>query len=141
MGRKRKVEGVPPEIQPPARHVTPLRHPGDVSRERQRLYRLVLNGKITVEEGAKLSYILTSIRADLEADLPPDIALAPGGYVVDTVNIIGVPSGTFLTKEEVEASLSQFAPEPPPSGSITRALPMLKVYESAEEDEEPLPAA
>ena len=97
MARKRKDEGVPQadrgEVLPPARFVAPLRKPADVTMERKRLYRAVLNGRVPVDEAAKLNYMLNGIRADLEADAPPNIDQVPGGYVVDTVVINGVPSG------------------------------------------------
>jgi hypothetical protein len=112
----------------------PLRKPADVTMEQKRVYRLALNGQIGTDELTRLTYALKEIRSSMIADAPPDIALAPGGFVVDTVNIIGVPSGTFLSKEAVEASLSQFEPEPPPSGTITRSPPMLRLYEPDADD-------
>jgi hypothetical protein len=143
MGRKRKSEGVPStgqgEVLPAARHVAPLRKPADVTRERKRLYRATLNGRISVEEAARLSYLLTGIRNDLEADAPPDIEQAPGGYVVDTVIINGVPPGTFLPKEEIDRLNSQFIEAPP---AHLAARPMLKVFDGeADHDSEPSSAA
>ena len=116
-------------------NVMPLRRPADVTRERKRLYRAVLNGKVTPDEGARLSYMLTSIRNDLEADQPPQIEQAPGGYVVDTVIINGVPPGTFLAKEEIDRLNSQFIEQPP---AHIAGPPMLKVFDGdvAEADQD-----
>ena len=64
MGRKRKDAEVPApdkaEVFPAARHVAPLRKPADVTRERKRLYRATINGRISADEAARLSYMLTS---------------------------------------------------------------------------------
>ena len=70
--------------------------------------------------------MLTSIRSDLEADAPPQIDQAPGGFVVDTVIINGVAPGTFLPKEEIDRLNSQFV-------EVARAHiagpPMLRVFD------------
>ena len=102
LARKRKDEGSPPdqmqELLPAARHVAPLNKPGDVTKERKRLYRATINGKIAADEAARLNFMLTGIRADLEADMPPVIEHGPDiGPVVDTINIVGVPSGWSVT--------------------------------------------
>lgn len=143
MARKRKDEGVPQadrgEVLPPARFVAPLRKPADVTMERKRLYRAVLNGPVPVDEAAKLNYMLNGIRADLEADAPPNIDQVPGGYVVDTVVINGVPSGTFLPQEEIQRLKSQFVEVPP---AHIAGPPMLKVYDNGDDDfEQPPPQA
>ena len=146
MSRKRKTDEVPSndtaEVYPRARHVAPLRKPADVTRERKRLYRATINGRISVEEAARLSYLLTGIRNDLEADAPPDIEQALGGYVVDTVIINGVPPGTFLPKEEIDRLNSQFAEVPPAHIS---GPPLLRVFDGdvveADQDPEPPQAA
>jgi hypothetical protein len=143
MGRKRKDEGVPStdtaEVYPPARFVAPLRKPADCTMERKRLYRAAINGRISIEEAAKLSYVLTSIRSDLEADQPPQIDQTRGPCV-DTVVIHGVPSGTFLPREEIDRLNSQFIEQPP--AHIT-GPPMLKVFDGdvVEPDSEPSSAA
>ena len=139
MGRKRKDEGVPStdtaEVFPAARHVAPLRKPADVTRERKRLYRATLNGRVPVEEAARLSYLLTGIRNDLEADQPPQIDQTRGPCV-DTVVIHGVPSGTFLPKEEIDRLNSQFIEQPP---AHIAGPPMLKVFDGdvVEADQDP----
>ena len=106
------------------------------------MYRAVINGRIPVDEAAKLNYILTGIRADLEADQPRDIDQAPGGYFVDTVIINGVPPGTFLPIEEIQRLESQFIEQLP---THMAAPPMLKVYDGdvveADQDSEPSSAA
>ena len=61
------------------------------------------------------------------------------GSYVHTVNIVGIPSGTFLPKEEIEAALSQFDPEPLEDCPPNRSTPMLKVIEH--DDPEPPPRA
>ena len=108
LGRKRKDEGVSCEILPPARHVAPLRTPADVTMERKRLYRLAMNGKVSVDEVAKLSYVLTTIRTDLESDRPPQLDQITGPCV-DTIIINGVEPGTFLPKEEIDRLKSQLS--------------------------------
>ena len=141
MGRKRKDEGVPStdtaEVYPPARFVAPLRRPADVTTERKRLYRAVINGRVPVDEAAKLNYILTGIRNDLEADQPPQIDQTRGPCV-DTVIIQGVPSGTFLSKDEIDRLNSQFIEQPP---AHIAGPPMLKVFdgEAVEADQKPEP--
>ena len=58
--------------------------------ERKRLYRASINGKVSVEEAAKLSYMISGIRADLEADKP----VIDGGVVYSNpINIVSVPCG------------------------------------------------
>ena len=85
---------------------------------------------------------MTGIRNDLEADAPPDIEQALGGYVVDTVIINGVPPGTFLPKEEIDRLNSQFAEVPPAHIS---GPPLLRVFDGdvveADQDPEPPQAA
>jgi hypothetical protein len=141
MSRKRKTNEVPSddtaEVYPAARHVAPLRKPADVTRERKRLYRATLNGRISVEEAARLSYLLTGIRNDLEADAPPQIDHTRGPCV-DTVVIHGVPSGTFLPKEEIDRLNSQFIEQPP--AHIT-GPPMLKVFEGDVVEPDPEPSS
>ena len=143
MARRRKSEeGVPStqqgEVLPEARFVAPLRKPGDVTKERKRLYRAVINGRISPDNAARLSYMLTSIRSDLEADTPPVIDQIRGPCVTSVV-IHGVPSGTFLPKEEVDRLNSQFVEQPP--AHIT-GRPMLKLLDGeAEQDPEPPQAA
>ena len=142
MARKRKTEGVPStdqgEVLPPARFVAPLRKPADCTMERKRLYRAAINGRISIEEAAKLSYVLTSIRSDLEADQPPQIDQTRGPCV-DTVVIHGVPSGTFLPKEEIDRLNSQFIEAPP----AHIAGPPMRVFDGdvVEPDSEPSSAA
>jgi hypothetical protein len=145
MARKQKDEGVSPtngEILPPARHVAPMRTPADVTAERKRLYRAAINGRVTVEEAAKLSFMLTGIRADLEADRPPQLEQIRGPCV-DTIIINGVPSGDFLPKEEIDRLKSQFIEAPP--AHIAGGPPMLKVFDGdavePEPDSEPSSAA
>jgi hypothetical protein len=129
MGRKRKDEGVPStdtaEVYPPARFVAPLRKPADCTMERKRLYRAAINGRISIEEAAKLSYVLTSIRSDLEADQPPQIDQTRGPCV-DTVIITGVARGEFLPKDEIDRLNSQFIEAPP---AHIAGPPMLKVFD------------
>jgi len=143
MGRKRKNAEVPStdkaEVLPRARHVAPLRKPADVTLERKRLYRAVINGRVPVDEAAKLNYILTGIRADLEADQPPQIEQTIHGPCVTSVVIHGVPSGTFLPQEEIDRLNSQFIAQPP--AHIT-GPPMLKLFDGeADQDPEPPSAA
>jgi hypothetical protein len=103
--------------------------------ERKRLYRAVINGRVPVDEAAKLNYILTGIRNDLEADQPPQIDQIRGPCV-DTVVIQGVPSGTFLPQEEIDRLNSQFIEQPP---AHMAAPPMLRVFDGdvVEADEPP----
>ena len=142
MGRKRKNAEVSStdkaEVLPPARHVAPLRRPADVTLERKRLYRAVINGRVPVDEAAKLNYILTGIRADLEADQPPQIEQTIHGPCVTSVVIHGVPSGTFLPQEEIDRLNSQFIEQPP---AHIAGPPMLKVFdgEAVEADQKPEP--
>ena len=144
MGRKRKDEGGTlydkAEVWPAARHVAPLRKPADVTAERKRLYRAVLNGRVSPGRGCPALLPPTSIRSDLEADMPPQIDHAPGGYVVDTVIINGVAPGTFLPKEEIDRLNSQFVEVPP---AHIAGPPMLKVFDNVDDDtgEEPPPQA
>jgi hypothetical protein len=142
MARKRKTEGVPStdqgEVLPPARFVAPLRKPADCTMERKRLYRAAINGRISIEEAAKLSYVLTSIRSDLEADQPPQIDQTRGPCVTSVV-IHGVPSGEFLPQEEIDRLNSQFIEQPP---AHLTGPPMLKVFDGeANQDPEPPQAA
>ena len=125
MPRKPKSEVIPP----PARFVAPLKTPGDVTMERKRLYRAA--GRISIDEAAKLSYVLTTIRADLEADQPPEIKEINGLHV-DTVIVNGVPSGEFLAPEEIDRLKSQFIEQPPPH--IAGGVPMLKLYDRNDVD-------
>ena len=147
---------------PPARLVAPLKTPGDVTTERKRLYRLTVNGKVAVEEAAKLSYMLTGIRADLEADMPPVIEHGPDiGPIVDTINIIGVPSGWSVTNlfgseahipTETLHRLRELLPadaflppsetgflSPPPAPSDLR--PYLRIVDGTDDAPDPPPAA
>ncbi len=97
-----------------------------------------MNGRISVDEVAKLSYVLTTIRADLEADQPPEIKEINGLHV-DTINVYGVEPGKFLPKEEIDRLKSQFIEKPP--AHIAGGLPMLKVYDNtAVEDPDPDPS-
>ena len=115
MGRKRKDEGYPQpkaaEVLPEARFVAPLRKPTDVTRSENACIARQLTANLA-REAARLSYMLTSIRSDLEADAPPQIDQTRGPCV-DTVIIHGVPTGTFLPKEEIERLNSQFIEQPP----------------------------
>ena len=123
----------------PARHAMPLNTPQNVLRELTRLYRMGLNGKIQPDEMTKFAFVLREIRAGLEAIAPPTLDHVEG-LVVDTVIINGVPSGTFLSKEEIDRLNSQFVETPPPHIS---SLPMLRVieHESKSKSDPPPPAA
>ena len=146
--RTERRQGIGPETQksgvsaddqavllPEARFVRPMRKPADITAERKRLYRAAINGRVSVEEAARLSFILTSIRADLEAD-QPEISQTPQGPFVSEIHIHGVPPGTFLSQEEVDRLAAQHAPplpEAPPS------RPMLRLFENEDVDDVELP--
>ena len=71
MARKRKDEGYPQQkcCRRRAMSRRSERQPR-APLERKRVYRTTESGKVAVEEAAKLSYMLTGIRTDLEADTP-----------------------------------------------------------------------
>ena len=102
-----------------------------------------MNGKVSVDEVAKLSYVLTTIRTDLESDRPPQLDQITGPCV-DTIIVNGVEPGTFLPKEEIDRLKSQFIEQPP--AHIAGGPPMLKVFDrddepSTDDSEPPLNAA
>ena len=127
MGRKRKDEGVPStdtaEVLPPARFVAPLRRPADVTMERKRLYRAVINGRVPVDEAAKLNYILTGIRTDLEADQPPQIDQTPRSVCRHGRHPRRAVAALSCRKEEIDRLNSQFIEQPP---AHIAGPPMLK---------------
>ena len=105
------------EVLPPARHVAPLRTPADCTTERKRLYRAYLNGKVSIEEAAKLSYMIGGIRADLETDAIID---QPGAVFQTEITITGVPCGGQVDEEtgKIIYADGELATLPPYAGFV-----------------------
>lgn len=102
--------------------------------EMAKVYRGVVNGRIHIEDGPRLVFMLREIRATLELEpIPTDMPQSVH------ITVRGVPSGVHFTAEEVAAQRAAELPplpEPPPG----RSMPMLKLIEH-DADEMPPPGA
>ena len=134
---KRKSATPPPENEPilEPKHTRPLNSHRAIRQEMARVYRSCINGHISTGEGSRLIFMLREINAALAAE-PQTLTQLKNNYVT-TVNITGVPRGVYLSKSEIEESLSQFDPEPLPGHST----PMLKLIEHDDVEPEPPPRA
>ena len=90
------------------------------------MYQGCLNGRVPVDEAAKLNYMLTGIRTDLEADEPPQIDQTRRPLSSTRSSSTACRRGTFLPKEEIDRLNSQFVEQPP---AHIAGPPMLKVFD------------
>jgi len=120
------------------KHTRALNSPRAIRQEMCRVYRAAINGHVTPGEGTRLIFMLREINAALAAE-PQSL---PMGSYVHTVNVVGIPSGVFLPKDEIEESLSQFDPAPLEDFPPSRSMPMLKVItDDSDPESEPPKAA
>jgi hypothetical protein len=103
----------------------------DAQSEMGKVYRAVDRGDMSPSEGTRRVFMLDKLRA---SGLPDARAKAGGGYAAPVINVFSVPSGYFLSLEQIEAhnrgehiidvnDCKQLALEPKPQ------LPMLEVSE------------
>jgi hypothetical protein len=108
----------------------------DVQSELGKVYRAVDRGDMSPAEGTRRVFMLDKLRA---SGLPDARAKAGGGYVAPVINVFSVPSGYFLSLEQIEAhnrgeqiidvnDCKQLAFEPEPQ------LPMMEVSEPVPRD-------
>ena len=83
MGKNRQIEVIPPDS---GKHTAALNSLRGVRREQSRVYRLVVNGKMSSDEGARRIYMLREVRASLEAEPVPEIR----SVTVSEINIVGI---------------------------------------------------
>ena len=78
----------------------PLTTVGNVASEQARLYRMVANNKIDSGEGSRRTFMLTQLRASLEA-VEANTPVASAAPLVVSVSITPIMSGTYLTSADV----------------------------------------
>jgi hypothetical protein len=72
----------------------------DAQSEMGKVYRAVDRGDMSPSDGTRRVFMLDKLRA---SGLPDARAKAGGGYVPPVIQIFSVPSGFFLSAEQVEA--------------------------------------
>lgn len=85
----------------PLRRRIKLNTQQDVQSELGKVYRSVDAGNMSPAEGTRRVFMLDKLRA---SGLPDARAKADGGYVAPVLNVFSVPSGYFLSSEQIEAT-------------------------------------
>lgn len=96
------------------RHAQALNSIPNIRREMSRLYRLVLNKRLPVEDLPKLVGTLRIIRESLEMEAETAAAAAISGQNAPPrheIRIISIPPGRFLSKEEIMGTAGYIEPE------------------------------
>ena len=75
----------------------------DVQSELGKVYRAVDRSDMSPAEGTRRVFMLDKLRA---SGLPDARAKAGGGYVAPVINVFSVPSGYFLSLEQIEATIA-----------------------------------